>query len=97
MKQLYFSTKVLIPYFVAQGGGAFVNIASVSASRPRAGLVWYGASKAGVCNVYLLQVLSTRSNANLSHRQHELSPKNGQIERYDLMLFALLQAIQACK
>ncbi|RFU31051.1 hypothetical protein B7463_g5280, partial [Scytalidium lignicola] len=50
VKQLFFSTRTIIPYFKKQGKGLFVNISSVSATRPREGLVWYGASKAAVSN-----------------------------------------------
>jgi NAD(P)-dependent dehydrogenase (short-subunit alcohol dehydrogenase family) len=32
-------------------GGVIINIASVGASRPRPGLVWYNASKGAVANV----------------------------------------------
>ena len=37
---------------VNQGeGGSIINIASIGATRPRPGLVWYNASKAAVTNV----------------------------------------------
>lgn len=35
-------------------GGVIINIASVGASRPRPGLVWYNASKGAIANVCLL-------------------------------------------
>ena len=34
-------------------GGVIINIASVGASRPRPGLVWYNASKGAIANVRL--------------------------------------------
>ena len=51
VKQLYFCTKVVIPYFKKQGKGLFINLSSVSSTRPREGLVWYSSSKAAVSNV----------------------------------------------
>lgn len=51
LKSLYWSTKVVIPYFLERGeGGLFVNISSISALRPRPTFVWYGASKGAVTN-----------------------------------------------
>lgn len=51
LKSLYWSTKVVIPYFLGRDeGGLFINISSISSCRPRPNLVWYGASKAGVTN-----------------------------------------------
>jgi NAD(P)-dependent dehydrogenase (short-subunit alcohol dehydrogenase family) len=40
-------------------GGVIINIASVGATRPRPGLVWYNASKGAVCNVRIPSLLST--------------------------------------
>lgn len=37
---LYHSAKAVRPHFKKQGGGAFVNISSISAPRPRPNLVW---------------------------------------------------------
>ena len=51
VKSLFHSTNVLLPYFVSHNKpGAYVNVASASAKRPRPGLTWYGASKAAVVN-----------------------------------------------
>ncbi|KAF7554735.1 hypothetical protein G7Z17_g2714 [Cylindrodendrum hubeiense] len=51
LKSIYWSSKVIIPYFLAQNvGGLFINISSMASPRPRPSLVWYGASKGGVTN-----------------------------------------------
>ncbi|KAF3002297.1 Dehydrogenase reductase SDR member 4 [Neopestalotiopsis sp. 37M] len=53
LKSLFWSTRVIIPYFKdreAGLGGLFINISSMSSPRPRPGLIWYGATKAGVTN-----------------------------------------------
>lgn len=52
VKSVFLGTQAVIPHLIAQGsGGSIINIASVGASRPRPGLVWYNASKAAVSNV----------------------------------------------
>lgn len=51
VKQHFWSTKVVIPYFRTKGGGLFINISSVSSPRPRPNLVWYAASKGAVTNL----------------------------------------------
>ncbi|KAF9895314.1 Dehydrogenase reductase SDR member 4 [Aspergillus nanangensis] len=49
VKSLYHSTKTTIPYFLENKRPAvFVNVSSISAARPRPGLVWYAASKAAL-------------------------------------------------
>jgi 3-oxoacyl-[acyl-carrier protein] reductase len=48
MKSIYLSTIHAVPVFRAQGGGAFVNIASTAGVRPRPGLTWYNGSKGAV-------------------------------------------------
>lgn len=51
LKSIYWSSKVIIPYFLAEHiGGLFINISSMASPRPRPSLVWYGASKGGVTN-----------------------------------------------
>ncbi|CAK0587694.1 3-ketoacyl-ACP reductase [Burkholderia pseudomallei] len=45
MKSLFWSVQTFVPYFRGAGGGAFVNIASTAAVRPRPGLVWYNSTK----------------------------------------------------
>jgi NAD(P)-dependent dehydrogenase (short-subunit alcohol dehydrogenase family) len=45
------SSRHFIPTLINQGeGGSMINIASIGATRPRPGLVWYNASKAAVAN-----------------------------------------------
>ncbi|KAG8355328.1 hypothetical protein FVEN_g6732 [Fusarium venenatum] len=49
VKQLLWSTKVVVPYLIKNGKpGAFVNVSSMSGVRPRPNLVWYAASKGAV-------------------------------------------------
>lgn len=52
VKSIFWSVKVCVPAMLKFGsGGAFVNVASIGATRPRPGLVWYAASKGCVANV----------------------------------------------
>ncbi|MGE0254491.1 MAG: glucose 1-dehydrogenase [Alphaproteobacteria bacterium] len=48
VKGLYHTTNAAIPVFRRQGGGAFLNVASTAALRPRPNLTWYNASKGAV-------------------------------------------------
>ena len=48
VKSIYLTAKHFVPHFRAQGGGAFVNIASTAGVRPRPGLTWYNGSKGAV-------------------------------------------------
>ncbi|KAL5327803.1 hypothetical protein ACEPPN_005508 [Leptodophora sp. 'Broadleaf-Isolate-01'] len=49
VKQLFWSTKVIIPYFTSSNRpGLFINTSSISGARPRPNLVWYAASKGAV-------------------------------------------------
>ena len=50
MKSIFHSANLLVPRLVQQGGGVLLDIASVGATRPRPGLVWYNASKDAVWN-----------------------------------------------
>ncbi|MCJ1362075.1 hypothetical protein MMC16_001177 [Acarospora aff. strigata] len=51
VKSVFHGTQAVIPHLISQGtGGSIINIASVGASRPRPGLVWYNASKGAVVN-----------------------------------------------
>lgn len=52
VKPLYYSAKIVVPYFrKAEKGGAVINLSSISAPRPRPKLVWYAASKGAVTAV----------------------------------------------
>jgi NAD(P)-dependent dehydrogenase (short-subunit alcohol dehydrogenase family) len=52
VKSVFFGTSAIIPTFIEQKqGGCIINIASVGATRPRPGLVWYNASKGAFWNV----------------------------------------------
>ena len=60
VKSIFYSTSAIIPYFLKQKkGGCIINVASVGATRPRPGLVWYNASKGAVCNVSLSLLVTT--------------------------------------
>jgi 3-oxoacyl-[acyl-carrier protein] reductase len=48
VKSIYLSTMHAVPAFRANGGGAFINIASTAGVRPRPGLTWYNGSKGAV-------------------------------------------------
>ncbi|OBT42137.1 hypothetical protein VE00_08307 [Pseudogymnoascus sp. WSF 3629] len=50
LKSIYFSVQTIMPHMQKRGGGSIVNIASIGASRPRPGLIWYNASKSAVVN-----------------------------------------------
>ena len=51
VKSIFHSTRHFIPNLINQGeGGSIINIASIGATRPRPGLVWYNASKAAGAN-----------------------------------------------
>ena len=52
VKGVFFGTSAVLPHMVQAGrGGSIINIASVGATRPRPGLVWYNSSKGAVWNV----------------------------------------------
>jgi len=48
VKSIYLSTIHAVPHLRANGGGAFINIASTAGVRPRPGLTWYNGSKGAV-------------------------------------------------
>ena len=54
VKGVFFGTSIILPRLLEQGrGGSIINIASVGATRPRPGLVWYNSSKGAIWNVSL--------------------------------------------
>ncbi|KAF5239226.1 hypothetical protein FANTH_10028 [Fusarium anthophilum] len=56
VKGVFFGSQVFLPELIKQGeGGTMINVASVGATRPRPGLVWYNASKGAVWNVSVQQ------------------------------------------
>lgn len=60
VKGVYFGAAAFIPKLLKQAeGGVVLNIASVGATRPRPGLVWYNASKGAIWNVSTLLRLIT--------------------------------------
>lgn len=49
VKPLYLSTKVIVPFWIEKNiPGHFINIGSISQSRPRPSTVWYASSKGAV-------------------------------------------------
>jgi len=51
VKSIFFSIGAFVPKLLEEKrSGAIVNIASIGATRPRPGLVWYNASKGAVWN-----------------------------------------------
>jgi 3-oxoacyl-[acyl-carrier protein] reductase len=48
VKSIYNAVRAIVPVYATQGGGVIINVGSVGATRPRPGLVWYGASKGAV-------------------------------------------------
>jgi NAD(P)-dependent dehydrogenase (short-subunit alcohol dehydrogenase family) len=57
VKGVYLGCQAWVGQAIERGeGGVVINIASVGATRPRPGLVWYNASKGAVWNVCLLFV-----------------------------------------
>ena len=52
VKGIFFGVRTVLPVLLEQSqGGSVINIASVGATRPRPGLVWYNGSKGAVTNV----------------------------------------------
>jgi 3-oxoacyl-[acyl-carrier protein] reductase len=45
VKSLFLTARHAVPVMRAQGGGAFITIASTAGVRPRPGLTWYNGSK----------------------------------------------------
>jgi NAD(P)-dependent dehydrogenase (short-subunit alcohol dehydrogenase family) len=55
VKGVFLGCNAYIPQAIERKqGGVIINIASVGATRPRPGLVWYNASKGAVWNVRIL-------------------------------------------
>ena len=62
VKGVFLGTSAVIRQLLEQkSGGSIINIASVGATRPRPGLVWYNSSKGAVWNVRTSTPLSTYS------------------------------------
>ena len=59
VKGVYLGCNAFIPQAIdRKEGGVIINIASVGATRPRPGLVWYNASKGAIWNVRCLNAFS---------------------------------------
>lgn len=62
VKGVYLGCNAFVPQAIERKeGGVIINIASVGATRPRPGLVWYNASKGAVWNVSILSCFSSVS------------------------------------
>ncbi|KAF5584875.1 3-oxoacyl-(acyl carrier) reductase [Fusarium subglutinans] len=60
VKSVYYSTNVLVPYFLKGGRpGCFIQVASTAGIRPRPELTWYNASKAAVINATKTMAVET--------------------------------------
>lgn len=51
LKSLFWSAQTVLPYFIEQGKGVMVNVASTTGVRPGPGLTWYSGSKAAMINL----------------------------------------------
>jgi 3-oxoacyl-[acyl-carrier protein] reductase len=51
IKSIFLSVKVVGPYFIEKKSGVFLNTSSVSGTRTRPGMVWYGGTKGFVNTV----------------------------------------------
>jgi NAD(P)-dependent dehydrogenase (short-subunit alcohol dehydrogenase family) len=51
LKSVYWSAQTVLPYFIEQGTGVMVNVASTTGVRPGPGLTWYSGSKAAMINL----------------------------------------------
>lgn len=51
VKSLYHMAVHALPVLRKAGGGAVINVASVTALRPRPGMTWYNATKAAMVNI----------------------------------------------
>lgn len=51
VKSLYHMAVHALPVLRKRGGGAVINIASITAMRPRPGMTWYNASKAAIVSL----------------------------------------------
>ncbi|HEX4055293.1 MAG TPA: SDR family oxidoreductase [Tepidisphaeraceae bacterium] len=71
LSAIYFFCRRLWPIWRRQGGGVVVNVSSVSARDPFAGLGAYGAAKAGV---NLLGLALAREGAAIHVRVHTIAP-----------------------
>jgi NAD(P)-dependent dehydrogenase (short-subunit alcohol dehydrogenase family) len=51
LKSIFWSAQCVLPYFMEQGHGVMVNVASTTGVRPGPGLTWYSGSKAAMINL----------------------------------------------
>lgn len=100
VKGVYFGTAAFIPRLLKQAeGGVMLNIASVGATRPRPGLVWYNASKGAVWNVRFLvfSLFGIFPLTEFSHRLPRVSLPSMESIRSGSTRCARFLERQACK
>jgi 3-oxoacyl-[acyl-carrier protein] reductase len=82
VKSLYHMAVHALPVLRKRGGGVVINIASVSAMRPRPGMTWYNATKAAVI------VITQSMAAELAPdriRVNAIAPAVGRTALFDVM------------
>ena len=114
VKSVYFGTAAIIRQLLEQkSGGSIINIASVGATRPRPGLVWYNSSKGAVWNVrtppplcyhifffpaVLLMLLPTdRLLRTIFSRRQRVSRLSLVLTAYVLIPYVHFSVAQGCK
>jgi 3-oxoacyl-[acyl-carrier protein] reductase len=82
VKSLYHMAVHGFPVLRRRGGGAVINIASVTAIRPRPGMTWYNATKAAVIN--LTQSMAAELAPDRI-RVNAIAPAAGRTAMFDTM------------
>ena len=91
VKSVYFGTAAIIRQLLEQkSGGSIINIASVGATRPRPGLVWYNSSKGAVWNVRirLSTIFSPYGMLRPNRLLRIISSRRQRVSRLSLVLTA---------
>ena len=100
VKSVFFGTSAVLPHMVQRDrGGSIINIASVGATRPRPGLVWYNSSKGAIWNVSITTVIGSQFAQELisvHRRQRVLLPNLGRT-RSALIRFVRCSVVLDCK
>ena len=82
VKSLYHMAVHALPVLRQRGGGVVINIASVSAMRPRPGMTWYNATKAAV--ITLTQSMAAELAPD-KIRVNAIAPAVGRTPMFDSM------------
>lgn len=83
IKSLFYMAVHAVPVLKAAGGGCIINMASVTALRPRPGMTWYNATKAAV--VSLTQSMAVELAAD-KIRVNAIAPAAGRTPMLEGML-----------